>query len=143
MLWIKAFHIVFVISWFAGLLYLPRLFVYHVQAAEEGDAAGCARFVIMERRLYRIMTVGAVGTLLFGLWLLAGWWMSSLQGSGWMHLKLLLVAGLLVFHAYLWHCARRFAAGANAHGERFYRIVNEVPALTLIAIVILVVVKPF
>jgi putative membrane protein len=138
MLWIKAFHIVFMVTWFAGLFYLPRLFVYHAQAE---DAAGRERFCMMERKLFVIMSVGAAGTVAFGLWLLAK--VPVDLGAGWMHAKLALVALLLYYHCWLWVLCRSFRRSLNAHGHVFYRWINEIPALFLIAIVILAVVKPF
>lgn len=139
MLWVKAFHIIFVVAWFAGLLYLPRLFVYH---AECRDTDGDARFKIMERRLFGIMTIGALGALGFGVWLLR-WFAPVLEVSGWLHAKLILVLALVIFHAWCWKLLSAFRDGRNRHPARFYRMFNEVPALLLIAIVILVVVKPF
>ena len=136
MLWIKALHLIFVVAWFAGLLYLPRLFVYH---ADCEDAAGRARFVVMERRLlFGIMTPAMAGALIFGLWLL-----SFRFAGGWLAVKLLLV-GLLILHhiacVFFW---RAFARGANRRSARFFKWFNEMPALLLIAVVILAVVKPF
>jgi putative membrane protein len=137
MLWIKALHLIFVVSWFAGLFYLPRLFVYHAQAQ---DAPSIERFKVMERRLYRgIMTPAMVLTLASGLWL----WLGFGFGGGWLHAKVALVALLVAYHFWLRAFLVAFARDANSHGERFFRIVNEVPTLLLIAIVILVVVKPF
>ena len=137
MLWIKAFHIFFVIAWFAALLYLPRLFVYHAMTT---DAVSHERFIVMERRLLRgIMTPSALLALVFGLWLWLGYGFSG----GWLYAKLGLVVVLVAYHL---HCARlvaRFRAGQNRHSDRWYRVFNEVPALILLAIVILVVVKPF
>ena len=140
MLWIKSFHIMFVIAWFAGLLYLPRLFVYHCDTT---DQAGLARFKTMERRLFSIMTVGGVGALVFGLWLLAGYGLHAYAGAGWLHVKLLLVLGLILFHLYCAVLMRAFRKDANRHSARYFRIINEVPALAMVAIVILAVVKPF
>lgn len=139
MLWIKALHIIFMVTWFAGLFYLPRLYVYHADAQDE---LSNARFKIMERKLFVIMTIGAVGTLIFGLWLLAKnpWLM---QGMAWLHVKLLFVIMLIAFHGVCWKWLRNFARDQNTHSGKFYRWWNEVPALGLIAIVLLVVVKPF
>lgn len=139
MLWVKAFHIVFVVSWFAGLFYLPRLFVYH--AAIGDDTRGHARFCVMERRLYAISLIGMLGTWIFGIWLLLQ--QPGYLHSGWLHAKLALVIALSGYQGWLKAGLRRFAQGANRHSERFWRIANEVPALLLIAIVVLVVVKPF
>jgi putative membrane protein len=137
MLWVKAFHIVFMVTWFAGLFYLPRLFVYH---ALTQDPAGSERFKVMERKLYYgIMTPGAILTVAFGLWL----WLGYGIGGGWMHAKAALVAVLIGYH--LW-CGRLLAAfrhDGNGHGHVFYRWFNELPVLLLIAIVLLVVLKPF
>ena len=139
MLWLKALHIIFVVTWFAGLFYLPRLFVYHCQCREE---PGLERFKTMERKLFIIMTIGAVPSLVFGLWLLK-WWAPALSsGELWLYLKLVLVAGLIGFHAYCWHLVKMFRDDQNHHTERYYRIINEIPAIALIGIVILVVVKP-
>lgn len=140
MLWIKAFHIIFVVTWFAGLFYLPRLFVYHVQAA---DKIGQDRFKVMEKKLFGIMTIGAALSVISGLWLLFAYWMGAVAGQGWIHAKLLVVFGLIVFHALLLRWMKAFREDRNTHSERFFRLVNEVPAVALIAIVILVVVKPF
>jgi protoporphyrinogen IX oxidase len=139
MLWLKAFHIIFVISWYAGLLYLPRLFVYH---ADCHDAPGDERFQIMERKLFAIMTVGAIGSLIFGLWLLHAYAWAAYSFSVWLWIKLALVGGLLAFHVWCWHFIKQFRDRKNTHTHRFYRMINEIPALILIAVVIAVVVKP-
>lgn len=139
MLWIKAFHIMFVVFWYAGLMYLPRLFVYHV---DTHDDTSVQRFKIMERRLLMITHVGAAGTLALGLYLWLGY-LTVYSSAGWMHAKLVLVAALVAYHLYCWRAVRAFAAGTNKHSARFYRLFNEVPALILVAVVILVVVKPF
>ncbi len=139
MLWVKAFHVIFVVTWFAGLFYLPRLFVYHVGCA---DQAGQQRFKVMERKLLAITTVGGALALAFGLALLPWWHHALTSGALWLHLKLLLVAMLVVYHVYLWRLVHRFRDDANQHSERYFRIINEVPAVILIAVVILVVVKP-
>lgn len=136
--WIKAWHVIFMVTWFAGLFYLPRLFVYH--AAADNAAGTAARFVVMERRLFAIMTIGAALTIIFGAWL--AWAAPGLLGTTWLRAKLALVAGLVAYHAWCWRLARDFAAGRNAHGERWYRWFNEVPALFLVAIVLLAVLKP-
>ena len=138
MAWIKAWHGIFMVTWFAGLFYLPRLFVYHASAT---DSPGVARFIVMERRLFVIMTIGAVLTILFGLWLLLQ--SPALLDTGWMRAKLAIVALLAAFHAWLWRLMRDFAAGRNARSERWYRAINEVPSLALVAIVLLAVAKPF
>jgi len=138
MLWIKALHIVFMVAWFAGLFYLPRLFVYH---CEVGDAEGHQRFCTMERRLYGLTTISMLGTWIFGLWLLA--LAPGYLQQGWLHAKLALVLALSGYHGWLKTRVRAFAGQRNTRSARFYRIMNEVPALALLAIVILVVVKPF
>lgn len=140
MLWLKAFHIIFVVTWFAGLFYLPRLFVYHVQAA---DKIGQDRFKVMEKKLFGIMTIGGALSVISGLWLLFGYWIGALAGQGWIHAKLLVILLLIGFHAYLFRCMKAFREDRNRHSERYYRLINEVPAIALVSIVILVVVKPF
>ena len=144
MLWLKAFHIIGVVSWFAALLYLPRLFVYHaqIQGASIDDDAGNARFKIMERKLFMIMTIGALR------WRPVSAWQCSRLAPDyllmrWLHVKLALVLVLVGYHGACFALLQQFAADRNSHSERWYRLFNEVPALLLIAIVILVVVKPF
>ena len=137
MLWIKALHISFMVTWFGGLFYLPRLFVYHAMAE---DKAGIERFKIMERKLYfGIMTPGAVLTVILGLWLWLGYGISG----GWMHVKLLLVLILIAYHVYCGKLVNDFKHDRNRHGHVFYRWFNEFPVLILFAVIILVVVKPF
>jgi putative membrane protein len=137
MLWIKAFHIVFMVTWFAGLFYLPRLFVYH---ADTQDQISHDRFCIMEKRLSIIMSIGAALTIIFGLWLLSGY---SLAGQGWIHAKLLLVFGLIGYHGWCQVQVKKFRENRASGSSKYYRLMNEVPALALIAIVVLAVVKPF
>ena len=139
MLWVKAFHIMFVISWYAGLLYLPRLFVYH---ADCEDSVGDERFQVMERKLFAIMTLGAVGALIFGVWLLYGYAWAAYQSSVWLWVKLILITALFAFHIWCWRLMQQFRQRKNQHTHRFYRMINEIPALILIAVVIAVVVKP-
>ncbi|WP_025871291.1 protoporphyrinogen oxidase HemJ [Methylobacillus glycogenes] len=137
MLWIKAWHIIFMVTWFAGLFYLPRLFVYHAQTE---DSTGSARFKIMERKLFfGIMTPGAVLTIVFGMWLWQGYGISG----GWLHAKLTLVAILIAYHLYCGKLLFDFKHDRNRHGHVFYRWLNEFPVLLLAGVVILVVVKPF
>ncbi len=141
MLWIKAFHIVFMVTWFAGLFYLPRLFVYHAMSE---DTTSLERFKIMERKLYYgIMAPGAVLTVLLGLWMLGAYAWEAYRASGWLHAKLALVAMLILYHLYLGHLLKAFAQDRNRHGHVFYRWLNEVPVLFLVGIVVLAVVKPF
>lgn len=140
MLWIKAFHIIFMVTWFAGLFYLPRLFVYHSMTT---DAAGRERFKIMERKLYYgIMAPGAIITILLGLWLLWAYGWELYRGMMWLHIKLALVVLLILFHLYCGYLRRQFSLDKNRHSDLFYRWLNEVPIVLLIAIVILAVVKP-
>ena len=138
MQWIKAWHVVFMVTWFAGLFYLPRLFVYH---AETTDGAGLERFRVMERRLFAIMTIGALLTAVFGVWLLA--LHPALLGAGWLRVKLALVLLLIGYHAWLGRLLRDFAAGRNSRSARWYRWFNEIPTLLLIGIVLLAVARPF
>ena len=140
MLWIKAFHIIFMVTWFAGLFYLPRLFVYH---AKTTDAISIERFKIMERKLYYgIATPGGVLTIIFGIWLFS-FDSAGYLHAGWFHLKLLLILLLILFHLYCGKLRKNFYADRNQHGHVFYRWINEIPTVLLIAIVILAVVKPF
>ncbi len=144
MLWMKTLHIVFVVTWFAGLLYLPRLFVYHLGIGPD-DSAGHARFLTMERRLLIITHIGGTLALAFGVALMA-WWMRhspDFSTQGWLHAKLTLVALLVAFHVYCALLARRFAARTTLPGSTWLKWFNEVPALLLIVIVALVVIKPF
>ena len=140
MLWIKAFHIIFVVTWFAGLFYLPRLYVYHSMAT---DATSIERFKIMERKLfYGIMTPSAVLAVILGLTLFIGYGIG--MKSGWMHAKLTLVLILIAHHVYLGKLMIDFKHDRNRHGHKFYRWLNEIPAAPVLFLaVILVVVKPF
>ena len=137
MLWVKSLHIVFVVAWFAGLFYLPRLFVYH---ALSDDTVSRERFKVMERKLYRgIMHPAMVLTLATGAWM----WLGYGVTGGWLHVKLGLVAVLVAYHFWLGNLVRGFARDQNAHTHVFYRWINELPLVLLAAIVVLVVVKPF
>ncbi len=138
MLWAKAFHVIFMVTGFAGLFYLPRLFVYHCDVTDE---AGHARFRTMERKLYIIMSIGMVGTVILGLTLWLRW--IGMPGPGWLHAKFGLALGLIAYHFWLGSLVGQFARGENRHAGRFYRLINEIPALFLIAMVILAEVKPF
>ena len=136
MLWLKAFHIIFMVTWFAGLFYLPRLFVYHAMA---DDPAGIARFKVMERKLYYgIMTPSAALAVIFGLWLWLGYGITG----GWLHAKLVLVLMLIAYHLYCQRLLADFKHDRNRHSHVYYRWFNEIPVLIMIAVVILVVVKP-
>jgi protoporphyrinogen IX oxidase len=137
MLWIKALHIIFVVTWFAGLFYLPRLFVYHAMTE---DRAGQERFKVMERKLYwGIMAPGAVLSLVSGLWL----WLGYGVTGGWLHAKLALVAVLVAYHLWCGKLLNDFKHERNVHRHVWYRWFNEFPVVILIGAVILVVVKPF
>jgi protoporphyrinogen IX oxidase len=137
MLWLKSFHIVFVVTWFAGLFYLPRLFVYHA-AAE--DAPSLERFAVMERRLFSIMTLGGALAVLFGLAMIV--WEPLYLQQPWLRIKLVLVGALIGYHFWCRALMQALRSGRNVHTQRWLRIFNEVPALLLIAIVVLAVVKP-
>jgi putative membrane protein len=137
MQWIKALHVIFMVTWFAGLFYLPRLFVYHAQAT---DAISIERFKVMERKLYfGIMTPGAILTVLFGSWL----WLGFGIAGAWLHAKLALVAVLVAYHIYCGKLLADFKRDLNRHSHVWYRWFNEVPVLLLFGVVILVMVKPF
>jgi protoporphyrinogen IX oxidase len=138
MLWLKAFHVIFVVTWFAGLFYLPRLFVYHVATT---DAPSLERFVVMERRLFGIMTLGATLAVVFGISMIVA--APGYLKFGWLHVKLTLVLALIAYHLWCRALMVAFREGRNKHSERWYRMFNEAPALLLVAIVILAVVKPF
>ena len=139
--WVKAFHVIFMVTWFAGLFYLPRLYVYH---AMTDDAPGIARFKVMERKLYRgIMTPGGALTLVSGAWLVflrGGDWFVE---AGWLHLKLALVATLVAYHVYLGRVLTHFANDNNRRGHVYYRWLNEAPVLVLVGAVLLVILQPF
>jgi protoporphyrinogen IX oxidase len=136
MLWIKALHIIFVTSWFAGLFYLPRLFVNH---AMETNPQALARLALMEHKLYRFMMPLAILALIFGLWL----WLGFGITGAWLHAKLVFVAGLVIYHFNCGKIMRDFAAGNNTRSHVWYRWFNEIPVIVLFIVVILVVVKPF
>ncbi len=137
--WIKALHVIAVIAWMAGMLYLPRLFVYHAQT--DSGSQQSETFKIMERRLLRaIMTPAMIVTWLAGLWLV---WKGGWMQAGWFHAKFALVIVLSGVHGFLAARVKDFASDANTRGHKFYRLINEVPTLLMILIVILVIVKPF
>jgi putative membrane protein len=138
--WVKALHVISVIAWMAGMLYLPRLFVYH--AVAEIGSAQSETFKVMERRLLRgIMTPAMLASWVFGLWMIIGGWVSF--GEGWLHAKLLFVLLLTACHGALARYTRLFAQDKNSRPQKFFRIINEVPTVLMILIVILVIVKPF
>jgi len=141
MLWIKSLHLIFVVSWFAGLFYLPRIYV---NLAMETSEDATARLLVMARKLLRFTTLLAVPAVLFGLWLFLGYGI-GLHGpnNGWMHAKLGLVVLVIGYHRACWTLLRKFQLGVNKRSETFFRVFNEVSVLLLAAIVILVIVKPF
>lgn len=143
MLWLKAFHIIFVVTWFAGLFYLPRLFIYHAEASEVSVRE---RLKVMQRRLLTMTHIGGLLAVLFGLALL-GWWQKQVPGyvahNYWMQAKLALVLLLVLYHVVLVRLTSQFARDDIRHSSRWLRLFNEVPSLLLIGIVLLVVVKPF
>ncbi len=138
MLWIKAFHIIFVVTWFAGLFYLPRLFVYHAMTNDETTRK---TLQLMQRKLLGITHIGGALALIFGIWLvlIVPVWLMA----GWMHFKLALVAGLVIYHVWCARLVGQFARGEVSRSHVWFRWFNEVPALLLIAVVLLVVLKPF
>lgn len=141
MVWVKALHVIFMVTWFAGLFYLPRLFVYHAMA---DDSISRERFKIMERKLFfGIMTPGAVLTVALGIWMLIDYAWTAYSRAGWLHAKLLLVVLLIGYHVYCGKLLLDFKHDRNRHGHVFYRWLNEMPVLILIVVVILVVVRPF
>ncbi len=140
-LWLRALHVISVIAWMAGMLYLPRLYVYHAQVGPASPAS--ATFKVMERKLLRlIINPAMIATLVSGGWLV---WMLSpgIWSEGWLHAKLALVTGMLVMHGFLARWRKDFDADRNRHSQGFYRAMNEVPTVLMIGIVILVIVKPF
>lgn len=141
MLWVKAFHIMTVVTWFAALFYLPRLFVYHAMCDDE---PGNERFKVMERKLYRgIMTPSAILTLILGVWLMSFYPLEALLQMHWLHAKLILVALLFAYHGMCGRMLRDFANNNNQRSHVYYRWFNELPVFILIAVIILAVVKPF
>ncbi len=141
MLWIKAFHIIAVVCWFAGIFYLPRLFVNHALVK---DAATKAQLTTMAQKLYRFITPFMILTLGLGAWLVvAGGFWEGFRFQHWLHAKLALVLLLVVYHCWMGVTVRRLVKQTDTHSHKFYRIMNELPVLILFAVVILVVVKPF
>lgn len=140
MLWIKALHIVFIVSWFAGLFYLPRILV---NLAQETDAVATQRLLLMARKLYRFMTPLAIGTVVFGVWLWMGYGIGKGPGNGWLHTKLFMVILLIGYHHACGSMLKKFELGTNKRSHVWLRWFNEVPVVLLLAIVTLVVVKPF
>lgn len=139
MLWVKAFHLVAVVSWFAGLLYLPRLFVHHAMTPAS-DVATLERFKIMERKLYTMTCIGGVAAIALGFWLLA--LVPAFASAGWLQIKLVLVAILVGYHFWCGRLVTVFSRDQNTRSHVWYRYFNEAPTLALIAIAVLAVVKP-
>ncbi len=141
MLWLKALHLIFMVTWFAGLFYLPRLFVYHAMSSDE---ISNERFKIMERKLYYgIMTPGMIITFIFGIWMLTDYAWAIYGQSGWLHAKLTLLFIMVIYHIYCGLWLVDFKHNRNQHSHVYYRWMNEVPVLFLVGIIILAVVKPF
>jgi protoporphyrinogen IX oxidase len=138
MLWLKALHVIAVVTWFAGLFYIPRLYVYHADAQ---DAVSVERFEVMERRLFSIMSIGAAASILFGVMMLID--SPIYLHMLWLRVKLSFVLLLVAYHLYCYKFMRDFAGKRNTHSAKFYRAFNEIPSVLLIVIVILAVVKPF
>ncbi len=140
MLWVKAFHVIFMVTWFAALFYLPRLFVYHASSTDE---ISNERFKIMERKLfYGIMTPSAIITMVLGFWMLFDYAWQAYSAMLWLHIKLAIVVLLVIYHLYCWKLLKLFKEDKNPYSHVFYRWFNEIPVFMLIAIVILVIVKP-
>lgn len=141
-LWFKAAHVIAMMAWMAGMLYLPRLFVYHANAPRGGELSETLK--IMERRLLRaIINPAMLATFLFGGLMLWGNWEGIMLGSGWMHAKLLLVLLMTGVHGFLASCRKKFEHDENTRSSTFYRVLNEIPTALMVAIVLLVIVKPF
>jgi len=140
MLWLKALHIICMVAWFAGLFYLPRLFVYH---AMTDDTTGSERFKVMERKLYYgIMTPAGLLTLFFGLWMLIDYAWLAYGTALWLHIKLGIVGLLVCYHIYCGHLVKQFALNKNQHSHLFFRWFNELPVLFLVAVVLLASIRP-
>jgi len=140
MIWVKAFHIIFMVAWFAGLFYLPRLFVNHAMA-EETEVK--QRLALMERKLYRFITPWMALTIVFGAWLMIDYAWDAYRHMWWLHVKLLLVAALVAYHFYCGRIIRDFASNRRPRSHVWFRWFNELPVLVLFAVVILAIVKPF
>ena len=140
MLWVKAFHVIFMVTWFAGLFYLPRLYVYH---AMSDDSVSNERFKIMERKLfYGIMTPGAIITAVLGVWMLHDYAWAAYKSDMWLHIKLTLVLLLFAYHIWCWKLLKDFKNDRNSKSHVFYRWFNEAPVIGLIGIVLLVYIRP-
>jgi putative membrane protein len=140
LLWLKALHIFFMVAWMAGMFYLPRLFVYHAQTDSQQVRD---QFIIMERRLWLFVTPFALLTLVFGLALVFSYGKNWFVAAHWLHLKLILLALMYLYHFYLYKLLKDFADNKNQHTTKFYRIINEAPVLVLLAIIVLAILKPW
>lgn len=141
MLWVKSFHVIFMVTWFAGLFYLPRVFVYHATSDKNNEEQN-ETFKIMEKKLLGITSLGALLTIVFGVWLTVAW-RPDVLSYGWMHAKLALVLGLFVYHMWCARIVKQFRSDSNTRSHVWYRWFNEVPVVGLVGIVILVIVQPF
>lgn len=140
-MWLKAFHLIFMVTWFAGLFYLPRLFVYHAMSEDETSNQ---RFKIMERKLFfGIMTPGMIATFIFGIWMLFDYAWAMYSSAGWLHVKLTLLALMVIYHIYCGKWLLDFKYDRNRKSDVYYRWMNEVPVVFLVGIIILATVKPF
>lgn len=141
MLWVKALHFIFAVTWFAGIFYLPRLFVYHTRATTETEYQ---RFCEMERKLfYAIMTPGGVLTLIFGFAMIFDYAWEAFRSNGWLHVKLTCIIILVGYHIQCWRWMNHYKNNTNTHSEKYFRIANEIPTLILFLIVVMATVKPF
>lgn len=140
MLWVKAFHIIFMVTWFAGLFYLPRLFVYHAMTESKEQSE---QFKIMERKLLIMMHIGGFLTALFGFWVLAYYPLESISSMGWLHMKLALVFLLWAYHFWCYKLVAAFREDRNTHDHKWYRWFNEAPTVLMIVIILLVELQPF
>ena len=139
-MWLKAWHLVFMVTWFAGMFYLPRLFVYHAMTE---DQAGKERFKMMERKLYYFTTPWMLLTLGFGIWMLYDYAWAAYSSMKWLHIKMLLIVALVAYHLYCGWLMKAFAEDRNRHSHTWYRWFNELPVVILVAVVLLAVLKPF
>ncbi|NVK58298.1 MAG: CopD family protein [Alteromonadaceae bacterium] len=137
-LWLKTFHLFFMVAWFAGIFYLPRLFVYH---AESDSQTVRDQFKVMERRLWLFVTPFALFTLVFGLMLIYTYGYAWFAASTWLHIKIVLVLAIYGYHFYLWYLVKQFAQDKVTHSARYFRILNEAPVLILLLVIALAVVK--
>jgi len=140
MLWLKSLHLFFMVAWFAGLFYLPRIFVNHAMI---DDQATSEQFKLMERKLYRFITPWMILTIVFGIWMLVDYAWAAYSSMGWLHVKLVLIAGLVGYHFWCGHIVKQFAGDTNSRSHVWYRWFNEIPVFFLLAIVLLAGLKPF